>query len=164
LRVPFHSPRSKHYQQLTFPTQYITSQQPTTQPKQTLSTAMQLTLTTLAALATFTASATATIAIGTFSGNTVASIAGAADCDGAGLTVITYQGNNPCGIPFSLSNGYTYTLEGCGTSSFALYNGDGFGSYNHGCNYNYLSTACDCTSGPDGIEKCSDYLAQSWLC
>jgi len=124
---------------------------------------MQFTITALASLAAFPASASATISFGTFQGYDAAWIQDAENCDGAGITFITSQGNNPCGIPFNLSNGYTYTLEGCGTSEFALYNGVGFGSYNAKCNANYWSSGCDCESGP-GSEKCSDYITQQWLC
>jgi hypothetical protein len=124
---------------------------------------MQFTITALASLAAFAASASATVSYGTFQGYDVAWI----DdwyCDGTGITFITPQGNNPCGIPFTLSNGFTYTLEGCGTSEFALYNGDGFGSYNAKCNYNYWSVACECGIAPDGDGECGDYMTQSWLC
>jgi hypothetical protein len=91
---------------------------------------MYFPLTTLASVAALTLTTTATIAIGTFRGNTIASISGQASCDDTGFTIITSANNNPCGTPFTLENGYTYTLEGCGTDSFAVYNGDGFGSYN----------------------------------
>lgn len=125
---------------------------------------MQFTISTLATLVALAASAAATISFGTFQGQDAAWIEGTAGCDGEGITFITSEGNNPCGTPFTLSNGYTYTLQGCGTSSFALYNGDGWGSYNAKCNYNYWTTACDCETGPGGWQKCSDYLTQSWLC
>jgi hypothetical protein len=41
---------------------------------------------------------------------------------------VSQTGENPYGIDFTLSNGFTYFLEN-GDSAFALYNGDG--TYNH---------------------------------
>ncbi|KAK4542865.1 hypothetical protein LTR36_006054 [Oleoguttula mirabilis] len=44
--------------------------------------------------------------------------------DACSWTWISNTGSNPCGTDFTLTNGYTYYLGGCGTSSFAVYNAD----------------------------------------
>ena len=48
---------------------------------------------------------------------------------------------NPCGIRFTLDNGFTYFLQNCGDSQFALYNNDG--SFNHIASFNKATYNCD---------------------
>ncbi|KAL1962694.1 hypothetical protein VTN77DRAFT_9238 [Rasamsonia byssochlamydoides] len=90
-------------------------------------------------LAFLTPPSLATVALGTITFETsdssttwnAAWIEGDDPCGSA--VNINLNGENPCGIEFTLSNGYTYYLENCGDGSFALYNSDG--SYNHLCEY-----------------------------
>jgi hypothetical protein len=125
---------------------------------------MHFTLTSLATLSALLAGASATLSFGKFQGQYAAWIEGEGDCEGNGITLIEAQ-NNPCGTPFTLNNGYTYTLEGCGTDDFALYNGDGFGSYNAKCNFNEWTSYCNCWDGPLGNQVCvNDVIEQQWLC
>ena len=41
-------------------------------------------------------------------------------------------GDNPCGIEFTLDNGFSYSLQGCGSTIYVL-NGDG--SFNSVCTF-----------------------------
>jgi hypothetical protein len=51
--------------------------------------------------------------------------------DACGTNVLINKvGDNPCNIPFTLDNGYTYTEQWCGTDQYQLQNSDGsFNSY-----------------------------------
>ncbi|KAK5999171.1 hypothetical protein PT974_01561 [Cladobotryum mycophilum] len=46
---------------------------------------------------------------------------------------ISTSDQNPCGRKFRLSNGFTYSLAGCGDSSFRLLNDNG--SFNNKCRF-----------------------------
>jgi hypothetical protein len=88
---------------------------------------MQFTPSSLTTLSALLASASATISFRKIQGQYTAWIEGESDCEGNGVTYIEAQ-NDPCVTPFTLNNGYTYTLEGCERGDFALYNSDRFGS------------------------------------
>lgn len=75
----------------------------------------------------------ATISIGdNGNGENIAWIEGEDVCGGR-LANINPSGENPCEINFTLDNGYSYHLGGCGTTGFSLYNSDG--SLNHPCQF-----------------------------
>lgn len=67
-----------------------------------------------------------------------------------GVTIIASGADNPCGRPFTLSNGHTYLLENCGVDGFSVLNGDN--SFNHQCEF----------SQSDAYAHCG--VAQAWLC
>jgi hypothetical protein len=58
-------------------------------------------------------------------------------------TRINDQSQNPCSVSLAnpLSNGYKYTLQGCGGSSLWLDNSDG--SFNHNCHSASSNLACN---------------------
>lgn len=64
--------------------------------------------------------------------------------DACQWTWVSNYPDAPCDHPFTLSNGHTYVLKYCGTSSFALYNGDG--SFNHFATQGTPYTADNCVN------------------
>ncbi|KAH8880970.1 hypothetical protein GQ53DRAFT_832814 [Thozetella sp. PMI_491] len=76
-------------------------------------------------------SAMATVNVGTdSSGATAAWIGGESECSHA---VVAQANVNPCGHVFTLDNGFSYQLEGCGGAGLSLFNGDG--SFNSNCEF-----------------------------
>lgn len=69
---------------------------------------MRFTSVTAAAIGFFAASTSATLALGKQGGKNVAWIEGDEVC--GGTVSINSQSDNPCGIPFKLRNGYTYSV------------------------------------------------------
>ncbi|KAL2784330.1 hypothetical protein BJX66DRAFT_344148 [Aspergillus keveii] len=80
----------------------------------------------------------ATIALGSMRTTTgvnkfnIAWIEGTNPCESNDNYVgISAAEQNPCGIRFTLENGYTYYEENCGVGAIKIYNGDG--SFNSEC-------------------------------
>ncbi|KAL3442978.1 hypothetical protein BJX65DRAFT_312280 [Aspergillus insuetus] len=67
------------------------------------------------------------------------------------ITPISASGQSPCGIRFTLTNGYTYYEENCGVSAIVIRNGDG--SFNSQCKQKSWS----CVSGDHTYR-------QTWTC
>ncbi|KAL4880667.1 hypothetical protein BJY04DRAFT_191178 [Aspergillus karnatakaensis] len=61
----------------------------------------------------------------------IAWIAGDNPCKTAKYTGITANGENPCGVRFTLNNGYTYYEKNCGSGPIDIYNDDN--SFNSHC-------------------------------
>ncbi|PTB36249.1 uncharacterized protein TrAFT101_000218 [Trichoderma asperellum] len=92
----------------------------------------------VASLGLFLGLATATVNIGKDSaGDTVAWIGGESECTNV---FIAGNGANPCGINFTLNNGFTYHLVGCGGAGLSLDNGDG--SFNSNCQFGEQNLQC----------------------
>ncbi|KAM7192430.1 hypothetical protein V8F20_008890 [Naviculisporaceae sp. PSN 640] len=98
----------------------------------------------IAAFVGLFASAQATIFLGNNFDNNIAWINGENACSGK---VISKRDVNPCGRPFRLSNGRTYTVNGCGGTLFIL-NEDG--SFNSLCQFQRADGGC-------GVD-------QNWAC
>ncbi|KAL3471751.1 hypothetical protein BJX99DRAFT_262969 [Aspergillus californicus] len=67
------------------------------------------------------------------------------------FTPISASGQNPCGIDFTLTNGYTYYEGNCGSGAIEIYNQDG--SFNSQCK----TKSWSCVSG-------SYTIRQTWTC
>ncbi|KAL3478937.1 hypothetical protein BJX99DRAFT_223247 [Aspergillus californicus] len=82
----------------------------------------------------------------------IAWIAGDNPCKTEKYTAITASGESPCGIRFTLNNGYTYYEKNCGAGAIDIYNNDN--SFNSHCQ----SKSWQCSQG-DGIT-----IRQTWTC
>lgn len=67
----------------------------------------------------------------------VAWISGESECSNA---FVSNSASNPCGINFTLNNGFTYNLVGCGGAGLSLDNGDG--SFNSNCQFQEQNLQC----------------------
>ncbi|KAM0254286.1 hypothetical protein ACHAQJ_006926 [Trichoderma viride] len=94
---------------------------------------------TVLALALSATGAEAAVSIGIAAGFNVMWITGANPC---AWTRINDQGENPCNVQLAnpLSNGFSYTLQGCGGSLW-LDNSDG--SFNSNCRSAVSNLSCD---------------------
>ncbi|KAM0257767.1 hypothetical protein ACHAQJ_004218 [Trichoderma viride] len=103
--------------------------------------------TIITSLGLFFGLAAATVNVGKDSaGTTAAWIGGESECNHAS---VGSPGGNPCGIPFTLDNGVTFILTGCGGAGLSLENGDG--SFNSNCQF----------VGNEGLQ-CG--ITQQWTC
>lgn len=92
----------------------------------------------VASLGLFLGLATAAVNIGKDSaGDTVAWISGQSECQNA---FIGPSDQNPCGTRFTLNNGFTYYLAGCGGGGLSLFNNDN--SFNSNCQFQPQSLQC----------------------
>ncbi|KAL4880668.1 hypothetical protein BJY04DRAFT_208045 [Aspergillus karnatakaensis] len=82
----------------------------------------------------------------------IAWIGGDNPCNTGRYIEINSAGQNPCGIHFTLSNGYRYYEENCGVSDIDLHNEDG--SLNSHCGKH--SWICKITD--------SRWIRQTWRC
>ncbi|GFF78831.1 conserved hypothetical protein [Aspergillus udagawae] len=82
----------------------------------------------------------------------VAWIGGDNPCKTKEYTAITASGESPCGVRFTLSNGYTYYERNCGISAIDMWNNDG--TFNSHCQAK--SWRCQLNS--------NTYIRQTWTC
>jgi hypothetical protein len=113
---------------------------------------------TFALLAALSSVASATIALGLkddFNTETYSNVAWIAGDDPCTAVYINPDHANPCGIDFTLSNGYTYFLQNCGDSALSVANADG--SYNSHCVFNDDAPQPYCDNVQSSVQ-------QKWIC